>query len=288
MSPLPAGDPARAALGARLRAAGCVYAEDEASLLLDAADGDVVLLESLVSRRVGGEPLEQVVGWAEFCGLRLAVAPGVFVPRARTALVARLAVEAVRGDVAAPVGPRAPEGAQARARPVRALDLCCGAGAVGAAVLRESPGQQVELWATDVDPVACDCARQNLPGAHVVCGDLFQALPGWLRGRFHVIAANAPYVPSDAVATMPREARDHERLATLDGGADGLDMHRRIAAEAPRWLAPGGRLVVETSRRQAATSREIMAEAGLRTSVEIDDELDATAIVGVRPGARIS
>lgn len=285
-SPSPA-EPDRATLAARLRAAGCVYAEDEADLLLEAAAGDRGLLESLTVRRAGGEPLEQVVGWAEFQGVRLVVAPGVFVPRARTGLVARLAGDAVRERVArrrsSGTGTGTGTGTGAP-RPALVLDLCCGVGAVGAAVLRQTPRGAVDLWAADVDPVACDCARRNLPGAHVVRGDLFAALPVALRGRFDVIAANAPYVPSGAVATMPREAREHERLATLDGGPDGLDMQRRIVAEVGRWLAPGGRLVVETGRGQAAETRRIMADAGLAAHVEVDDELDATAAVGATPG----
>jgi len=251
-----------------LRAAGCVFAEDEAALLVAAAtsaDG----LEGLVARRVAGEPLEQILGWAEFAGLRVRVAPTVFVPRRRTELVVREAAS--------------------RLCPGRVLvDLCCGTGAVGVAVVARVPG--LELHAADVDPAAVACARRNVEpvGGHVHEGDLDSPLPAGLRGRVDVITANAPYVPTDEVAFMPSEARDHEALVALDGGADGLDLHRRIAALASGWLRPGGHLVVETSERQAPGTAEAFVAHGLSASVVTDDELDATVVVGtlLRPAGR--
>ena len=103
----------------RLRTAGCVFAEDEAALLRTEASDDVQL-EEMVRRRVEGEPLEQILGWAEFAGLRLAVTPGVFVPRLRTEALAREAIAAT------------PPGG-------RVLDLCCGVGGVAAAIVRRGP-----------------------------------------------------------------------------------------------------------------------------------------------------
>jgi release factor glutamine methyltransferase len=243
-------------LVARLRTAGCVFAEDEAALLL-AADGD---LEALVERRVAGEPLEQVLGWAEFCGLHVVVEPGVFVPRQRTRLLVREGVAlAGPGSVV--------------------LDLCCGTGAVGAAIAAAVPG--VELHAADVDPAAVRCARRNVPGA-VYAGDLYEALPGTLRGRVDVLVANAPYVPTEAIALMPPEARDHEARAALDGGADGLDVQRRVAAGAPSWLAPGGWLLIETSGAQAPATMAAMTRAGLVGRVVEDEELAGTVVIGTR------
>ena len=136
------------------------------------------------------------------------------------------------------------------------VDLCCGTGAIGAALLAEAPG--VEVHAADLDPRAVASARLNLEprGGRVHEGDLYDALPGDLRGRVDVLAVNAPYVPTDAIATMPPEARDHEARIALDGGGDGLDVHRRVAAGARDWLAPGGHLLIETGsprRRWPAT-----------------------------------
>jgi len=269
MPPAPDPDPA---LVARLRAAGCVFAEEEASLLATTVEGapDAAAdLERLVVRRVAGEPLEQLLGWAEFAGLRILLEPGVFVPRRRTELLAaeatRLA-QAVADDGRVPV----------------VVDLCCGAGAIGAAVA--AAVGLLELVAADVDPAAVVAARRNLEplGARVVAGDLFDALPDDIRGRVDVLAANAPYVPSAEIAMMPPEARDHEARVALDGGADGLDVHRRVAASARDWLAPGGHLLIETSRGQSPITAELVIAGGLDARIVRDDELAATVVIGRR------
>jgi release factor glutamine methyltransferase len=247
---------------ARLRAAGCVFAEDEARLLVDAARTPAELAD-MVERRVAGLPLEHVLGWAEFAGLRVAVDPGVFVPRRRTELLAREAA--------------------ARARPgAVVVDLCCGSGAVGVAVAAAVPG--IELHAADVEPAAVRCARRNVSavGGQVYEGDLDAPLPPTLAGRVDVLVANAPYVPTEAVGLMPPEARLHEPRVALDGGADGLDIQRRVAAAAPRWLAPAGHLLIETSERQAPHTAAAIAAAGLTAHVVHDAELDATVVVGRR------
>ncbi len=143
------------------------------------------------------------------------------------------------------------------------------------------------MWAADIDPVAVACARRNLPPERVVEGDLYDALPADLRGRIDVVVVNAPYVPTDAIAGMPSEARDHEPRLALDGGADGLDLHRRVFGEAGPWLAPGGTVVIETSRAQAPGTVAIAEAAGFVARVETDDDLAATAVVasaGKKPG----
>jgi release factor glutamine methyltransferase len=113
-------------------------------------------------------------------------------------------------------------------------------------------------------------------------GDLFAALPDELRGRVAVLVANAPYVPTAEVAFMPAEARLYEAPVALDGGPDGLDVQRRVAAGSPDWLAPGGVLLIETSGRQAPATLAAMADAGLTTRLVTDDELDATVAIGTR------
>ena len=140
------------------------------------------------------------------------------------------------------------------------------------------------MHAADIDPVATACAQENLDErGQVHTGDLYDALPAGLRGRIDVLVANAPYVPTDAIAMMPPEARDHEPRVALDGGADGLDVQRRIIERAPEWLTPRGHLLIETSRRQAAGTVAACETAGLGARVVTDDELDATAVVAVAP-----
>jgi release factor glutamine methyltransferase len=261
--PAEVSEPSEAAVVRTLRAAGCVFAEDEARLLLAAA-GAPGELAAMVERRVAGLPLEHVVGWAEFCGLRITLDPGVFVPRRRTEF---LVAQAIALGGPGPV----------------VLDLCCGSGAVGAALAAARP--DTELHAADLDPAAVRCARRNVAaaGGRVHEGDLFDPLPADLHGRVDVLAANVPYVPSGSVGLLPSEARDHEALIALDGGPDGLDVLRRVAAEAARWLAPGGSLLSETSERQADHALEILRAGGLTARLATDEELYATVIVGTRP-----
>ncbi|MEU0424968.1 putative protein N(5)-glutamine methyltransferase [Streptomyces canus] len=247
---------------AALRTAGCVFAEDEARLILAAARTPDELA-GMVDRRVTGHPLELVVGWAEFRGLRITVGPGVFVPRRRTEFLVEEALA------------QAPDASVV-------VDLCCGSGAVGAA-LAAALGP-VELHAADIDPAAVDCARRNTAdaGGRAHTGDLFDALPADLRGRVDILAANVPYVPTDEVALLPTEARDHEPLVALDGGADGLDILRRVATGAPQWLAPGGCLLVETSERQASAALDTFARSGLTPRLAVSEELYAQVVIGTR------
>jgi release factor glutamine methyltransferase len=253
------------AIVTRLRAAGCVFAEDEAHLLISAA-ATPYDLAAMVERRAAGLPLEYVIGWAEFCGLRIAVEPGVFVPRHRTELLVRQAAARARSGAVV-------------------VDLCCGAGALGVA-LAASLGR-IELHATDIDPAAVRCARLNLgaAGGHVYEGDLYQPLPADLRGRVDLLVANVPYVPTGEIALLPREARLYEARWALDGGEDGLDVLRRVAAEAAGWLAPGGHLLVETSAAQAPRAVEILARGRLIPEVASLDELEATVVIGTLDAA---
>jgi release factor glutamine methyltransferase len=260
-----------AALAAKLRAAGCVFAEEEARLLA-ASTASAGEFDALVERRAGGMPLEHLLGWAEFCGLRIGVEAGVFVPRRRTEFLVRQAAALLASRP-----PFHPDGGMRR--PV-VVDLCCGSGAVGAALA--ALAGPVELHASDLDPAAVRCARRNLDplGGKVYEGDLYGPLPARLRGHVEVLAVNAPYVPSAGIRTMPQEARLHEPLLSLDGGADGLDVQRRVAAAAPQWLARGGHLLVETSLRQAPLTVDLFLRNGLTARVASSEELDATVVIG--------
>ena len=229
--------------------------------MLIAAAPAPAALAAMIDRRVAGLPLEYVIGWVEFCGLRISIDPGVFVPRHRTEfLVGQAAARAAPGAVV--------------------VDLCCGSGAIGAA-LAAAVGT-IELHAADIDPAAVRCAERNLAttSGHVYQGDLFDPLPSSLRGRVDVLVANVPYVPTDAIALLPREARLYEPEAALDGGADGLDLARRVAAGAAAWLAPGGHLLVETSAGQAPRAVEIFARDGLIPEVVTLNDLEATVVIG--------
>ncbi|MET7423200.1 putative protein N(5)-glutamine methyltransferase [Dactylosporangium sp. NPDC005555] len=243
----------------RLRAAGCVFAEDEAALLAEAAAGDGAALDTLVERRVRGHPVEYLVGWASFAGVRFSIADGVFIPRHRTELLAVTAREMIHSGQTV-------------------LDLCCGTGAVGATAVRGK--EDVRLVAADIDPVAVACARHNLHAAEVYEGDLFDALPHDLLGRVDVILANVPYVPTGEIAFLPEEFRVHERRAALDGGDDGLDVLRRVAVRAPRWLTGEGRLLTEAGDAQLDAAHEVLRDAGLTPRTVTDAETETSIVVG--------
>ncbi|WP_419999181.1 putative protein N(5)-glutamine methyltransferase [Streptomyces boninensis] len=252
------------ALVARLRAAGCVFAEEEADLIIATARTPAEA-DDMAARRAEGLPLEHVLGWAEFCGRRVSVDAGVFVPRRRTEFLVERAVAA------------APRG-----RSAVVVDLCCGTGAVGLAVAAALPG--AELHAADVEPAAVRCAARNIAavGGRAYEGDLFAALPAGLRGRIDVLVANVPYVPSGDIPLLPGEARDHEPLVALDGGADGLGVLRRVAAGAREWLVSGGTVLSETSEAQRAAALAAFAAGGLDARAAWSEELGATVIEGVR------
>nr|WP_256103633.1 putative protein N(5)-glutamine methyltransferase [Streptomyces sp. ODS05-4] len=240
-----------------------MFAEEEAALLIAAARTPQELRE-MVERRASGRPLEHVIGWAEFRGLRIGVDEGVFVPRRRTEFLVERAA------------------ALAPATGAVVVDLCCGSGALGAALARSLDGP--ELHAADIDPVAVRCARRNVEGLGLVHeGDLYEPLPQALRGRVDVLLANVPYVPSEEVDLLPVEARVHEARVALDGGRDGLDVLRRVAAGAGGWLAPGGSLLFETSERQVPAATAVVTAGGLVASVATCEDLWATVVVGTLP-----
>jgi release factor glutamine methyltransferase len=251
---------------ARLRAAGCVFAEEEAELLVTAS-ADAAALDALVRRRAEGEPLEYVLGWARFCGLRVEVDPGVFVPRPRTEFLVECAVRAARSASVV-------------------VDLCCGSGALGAALASRLGALErgVELHAADIDPAAVRCAARNIArfDGRTYQGDLFEALPDSLRGRVDLLLANTPYVPTEDIPFLPSEARDHEARIALDGGSDGLSVMRRVAAAARDWLAPNGVVLVETSERQRDAAVAAFTAGGLDATALSSEEFWATVVLGRR------
>jgi release factor glutamine methyltransferase len=243
-----------------LAAAGCVSARAEADWLLEEAV-DEESLRAMVARRVAGEPLQYVIGWAPFGPLRLVVGPGVFVPRPETEGLADRAATRLRSRPEPPEGSGEPRGG-APVRPI-AVDVCTGSGAIACFLAAEVPGARV--LATELDPGALAWARRNADryGVELLAGDLDEPLPAALAGRVDVLCANVPYVPSGAIATLPTDVRDHEPRLALDGGPDGLDVLRRLVARAGHWLAPGGGLLCEIGEDQAETGVALLTAAGL-------------------------
>jgi len=285
VTPVPTGTTSRRELRAwatrELAAAGCVSAAAEADWLLEEATdpegsgeprgGAPVSQEALramVTRRVAGEPLQYVIGWAPFGRLRLAVGPGVFVPRPETEGLADRAASRLR----------------TLPSPRTAVDLCTGSGAIACYLASEAPGTRV--LATELDPGALAWARVNADryGVELLAGDLDAPLPPELAGRVDVVCANVPYVPSEAIATLPTDVRDHEPRLSLDGGHDGLDLFRRLAERAGHWLAPGGWLYGEIGEDQAEEAAALLTAAGLAEVAVHQDLVGRDRIVeGTRP-----
>lgn len=241
----------------RLWRSGSVFADEELTALATAASTMDDLL-SLVERRCAGERIEYLVGFTEFCGVRVRLRPGVFVPRPRTSWLVEQAARRLTTDDAL-------------------LDLGCGSGAIALALRSRVPG--LRITAVDADPVAVVCARDNLERSATVLQAWSPAdLPG---APFDVITANLPYVPTAELALMPREAREHEPLLALDGGPDGLDPLRAAAPHARGALRAGGWILTEVAAAQSPIAEQILRVAGFE-DVATHVHEDATVVVGRR------
>jgi len=249
-------------LADRLAAAGFLSAREEAEELEARAGGDNRLLEELVERRLSGEPLAWLVGTAAFCGLRVRVDPGVYVPRPHTDALALRAVERLPAQGTA-------------------VDLCTGSGAVAAVLVDRRPAATV--IATDVDERAVACARSN--GVDARRGDLFDPLPAALRGRVDVVTAVVPYVPTAALAWLQRDTFAHESALAYDGGPDGTAILRRALEGGRAVLRPGGALLLELGGGQADVLAGDLARFGFGdVSVLADEDGDTRGIEATLAG----
>ena len=243
-------------LADRLAAAGCVSADEEADELEREAAGDAARLEAMVQRREQGEPLAWIVGSMDFGDVRVHVTAGVYVPRLQSLPLAQRAAHVL------PVGGTA-------------VDLCTGSGALAAYVVTQRPDARV--FGTDLDIDAITCAQANGIEAHQ--GDLFDALPPGLEGDLDVIMAVAPYVPTGQLEFLPRDVQAYEPVAALDGGDDGLVVVRRIIDGVPRWLRPGGWLLLEVGGDQPAVLGPLLDATGfVEVETLVDDEGDPRGV----------
>jgi release factor glutamine methyltransferase len=246
----------RDALAERLADGGFVAAVEEADELIARAGGDTQLLESLVARRLTGEPLAWITGTISFCGLDIRVDPGVYVPRWQSELLARRAVERLPADGVA-------------------IDLCTGAGAIARTLMAHRPGARVV--ASDVDERAVACAAGN--GVEVHRGDLFAPLPDELAGRVDVVVGVVPYVPTPELALLQRDTLTFESPLSYDGGDDGTEILRRVVRDAPRFLRRGGALLLELGAGQPdALAADLTRLGYVDVTVLVDEDGDVRGI----------
>ena len=217
----------------------------------DASRDFLSLYDGWVARREAREPLQHIIGHTQFLAVRIEVAPGVFVPRPETEMVAQLAIDALR--------------AVADAAPV-AVDLGTGSGALALALATEVPHARVHAAENSVE--AFVWAKENFaahaPAARLAFVDLASAFPE-LDGRVDVLVSNPPYVPDAAIPRAP-EVRHWDPPAALYGGEDGLDVVRTLSGVGMRLLRPGGALVIEHGEWQGAPIRQLLAQDGWRAA----------------------
>jgi release factor glutamine methyltransferase len=261
--PIPAD---RRDLTALLASAGFVAAQEEAEELIARAAGDRPLLDALVQRRLTGEPLAWITGSVVFCGLDIHVDSGVYVPRWQTELLAERAVAGLPTDGTA-------------------VDLCTGTGALAKVMMVHRPGARVV--ACDLDERAVACARTN--GVEAYRGDLFAALPETLLGRVDVLTGVVPYVPTLELGLLQRDTFTFETSLSYDGGTDGTDILRRVLADAPRFLTPGGVLLLELGGEQANALEADLTRLGYRdVAVLVDEDDDVRGIEATAGDTTIS
>jgi release factor glutamine methyltransferase len=229
---------------------GSVAPDAEADALLRAAREGVGSIGALIARRLSGEPLAWITGVVTFCGVRVLIDPGVFVPRPHTEGLARRAVELLPADGVA-------------------LDLCTGSGAVATVLAAARP--HATIVGTDVDPLAVACAARN--GVRVLEGDLDEPLPPSLRGRVDVLTAVVPYVPTEELDFLPRDVLAHEPRHALDGGPRGTTVLVRAAEAAVRWLRSGGSVLLELGGDQAAPITTALTALGF-TDIRVRTDED--------------
>jgi release factor glutamine methyltransferase len=255
-----------AMLATVLSRAGFIAAEEEADELLACAAGNVELLDSLVARRLTGEPLAWITGRVSFCGLEIRVDPGVYVPRWQSEPLARRAAE------------RLPENGTA-------IDLCTGSGAIARTLMNNHPGARI--LASDLDERAVACAAAN--GVEVYVGDLFAPLPRALEGRVDVVVGVVPYVPTPALPLLQRDTFTFESSLAYDGGPDGTEILRRVLNHAPRFLRRGGALLLELGGAQAGALGDDLARLGyVDVGVLADEDGDVRGIEATHGAPRES
>jgi release factor glutamine methyltransferase len=229
-------------------------------------------MRELVKRRAAAEPVAYLVGPREFFSIDLLVRPGVFIPRPDTETLVSSALDVIKG----------------RESP-RVLDVCAGTGCVSIALAANHPTAQ--LTTIEIDPEVLEVTRANIERRELTSriqalqGDLFTPLEA--GQRFQVITSNPPYVQHEEIARLAADIRDHEPHLALDGGADGLDVVRRLVKESSRWLEPDGWLMIEISPEQAEATMDLLRTQGFQdVGMKQDLSQQARVAVGRLPGSR--
>ncbi|GHT93429.1 release factor glutamine methyltransferase [Spirochaetia bacterium] len=247
------------------------------------SEEDYRRFRAFLERRLSGECVAYILGRKEFRGLEFTVTPAVLVPRPDTEILVEAALEKL-AESNSQLGPQTQ---------LKVLDLCTGSGVVAISLKHELP--ELEVWASDISEAALEVARANaarLLGAELNSGtesairfiksDLFNRIGAdRTGGPFHLIVSNPPYVCTKEIETLSPEVR-REPLLALDGGGDGLDLIRRIIAEAPEHLFPGGRLLLEADPRQMKAIAALLEIEGYKDILILRDLSGQERVIGAR------
>lgn len=225
----------------------------------EAAAEAIERLGEMFERRKAGEPLQYIIGKANFMGLDIAVAPGVLIPRPETEGLCELAeseaLELCDGDVN-----------------LRFLDICTGSGCIAAYLAERFP--ESEVSACDISPIALEFAKRNCPeGIKLFQGDLFEAIPPG-EEPYDIIVSNPPYIPSAEIAGLKPQVKAWEPSVALDGGEDGMDTVSRIIREAPEFLRPGGSLFIEIDESCGEAALRAASMSGAYGEFDIHKDLN--------------
>lgn len=224
---------------------------------------------SYIARRAGGEPLPFLTRRIEFYGLDLAVKPGAFVPRPSSEFTVERAVKKLRG----------------RRNPI-VIDMCTGAGPIALAIASEAP--RAEVYGADIDEPGLRQGRSNarrlrIENVTLLNSDMYAGLPGEIQGHVDLITGHVPYVPQHEIDDLPAEVKDFEPLHTLtDYSDDGLSLIRTTIEQAPRWLKPGGWLLLEMSDDLTGKTKRMARRAGLDDIELAHDEFKLSVVVEAR------
>lgn len=229
-------------------------------------------LNAMLERRIQRQPVAYILGQKEFWSLPLRVTPAVMIPRPETEVLVEAALWQLQGVRGQGLG-TVPQSPSPIPRPLIIVELGTGSGAIALALAKELP--QARIYATDCSPEALAIARENacsLGFAQRILfleGDLYEPLPEALAGEIDLLISNPPYIPSDEIERLPPEVRLYEPRMALDGGPDGLEIHRRILASAGRFLRPGGLLALEIGADQGKAVVQLLEREKLYDAVEV-------------------
>lgn len=264
-------DPAKEARLLLAHALGCRPIEVLTRYDDPPTDAERQRFRELVKRRADGCPVAYLVGGKDFYLLTFEVTPDVLIPRPDTETLVQTGLDFLKGKPTPSV-----------------LDLGTGSGCVAVSIAHKVKAARVT--AVDVSPAAAGVAARNAEKhgigdrVTVLVGDLFAPLPA--DARFDLIVSNPPYIAASEIDTLEVGVRQFEPRLALDGGADGLEFYRRLAADAAGWLKPGGHLMVEVGWTQETAVRELFAAAGWVPLPSVKDQEGRWRVVRAQLGPR--